>query len=155
VEQVTVSILERITQVNRTFKLVFAEHTPELLKIIEEGSTVTTLAASANRSAEKVVDVGSISTVTRYRWAIIAERDPGFGNIVVESGAGAPSRGTLIGFLPCQAGIAAEASEWEIKKGDLSSREVTFRLFPEPTISDPAKQHGRFAFEQAGTILPA
>lgn len=153
VEQRTGAVLEKITGVTRTLTVPVAEITPEHMKLIEEGSAITTLAAAINKAAEKVTDVGSIETLTRNRVAFIAMRDPGLlatADLVTEPGG--KTRGSFIGYLGYQAALAAEGSSMAIGKGDLVGRGVTFRFFPEPTITDPKIAIGRYAFEQAGTI---
>lgn len=153
-DQSNVAILEKITEVNRTMKLPVAEITPENMKVIEEGQAIATLATVpgatvTGKGAEKVFDIGAFESLTRYRIAIIAMRDPGFGGIVTEAGNANATRGPFVGWFGYQAALAAEGSSMGVKKGELASREVTFAFFPDSSIADPKKAIGRFAFETA------
>ena len=152
IQQTTAIVAEKITQTNRTTTVPMAEFTPELTKLAEEAKEITTIAAAAGASAQKAVDVGGIDSLTRYRFAFVAMRDQGFGNLVTEPGAGSVQRGAFVGFCAYSASIAAEEQSLSIDRENLSAREVTFAFYPDGAVVDPRKAVGRWFFEDAGTI---
>lgn len=159
VDQRTGAILERITAVNRTFTIPFAEITPEIMKIAEEGAAIATVAAAgaagvAGKGAGKRLDFGSFDSLTQYRWAAVARRDPGFGALVTELGNASATRGPFVCAFFHRAAIAADSSTMSIQKGELSNRQVQFTVYPETTITDPLKQHGSYWFENAPQSIP-
>jgi hypothetical protein len=147
----TTPVLKKITGTTRTVQLTLAEVTSALTQIIENAPAPVTIAVGAGgsgTSAQKAVDLGSISSLVRYRIALIGERDPGLGS----SGEGG-ARGLLLGFILYSASITADASDMDFPNDDLVGRPVTFQAYPEPTISDPLKAHGRF-LEETGATVP-
>jgi hypothetical protein len=151
IEQSTSSVLERITENTRQLTVPMAEFTDATTKIAEEGVGPTTIAAAANKGAQKAIDVGSIEALTRYRVAFIAMRDPGFGDTVIEPGGA--TRGPFVAFAGYNAAIAAEESSFSLSKEDLSGRELVFGFFPDSAVADPRVNTGRFLFEEPGTIV--
>lgn len=150
IEQKSIPVLTRVTGTERQLTVPFAEITMALQKIIEEGATPATIAVGAGASgtpAQIRQPFGSISDLTRYRWVMISERDkavaPG------ENGA----RGRLVGLVLYSASIAAEGSEVEVGRDDLSSRECTFTAYPEATISTANAEHGCW-LEETGLVVP-
>ena len=152
IQQTTNVVAEKITTTTRQITVPIAEFRPPLIKLIEESSQQVAITAAAGASAQTAVDVGSIDSLTRYRFAWVAMRDKGFGSLVSESGTPVVERGTFVAFAAYQASIAAEEQSFEIDRADLASREVTFSLFPDSTISDPRLATGRWLFETPGTI---
>ena len=76
-------MIEEITEITRSIEVSFADLRPEHLKMIEEGSAaVGTVAAVASASAQKVVEFGSFSSLTRYRFAFIAKRPLAAGEVI-------------------------------------------------------------------------
>jgi hypothetical protein len=150
IEQKTTAVLEKITSVERSLTVPFAEITSALQKIIEEGAAAVTIAvgaAASGTSAQTRQPFGSIGSLTRFRWAMIAERPKEYA-----SGEGG-LRGKLVGLVLYSASIAAEGSELEVGRDDLVSRECTFRAYPESTISDEGSEHGCF-LEETGATVP-
>jgi hypothetical protein len=86
----TTPVLKRITGTARTMQVTVGEITAALMQIIENAPAPTTIAVGAGGSgtpAQSRLDLGSISTLVRFRHALIAERDPGLGS----SGEAAPA----------------------------------------------------------------
>lgn len=151
IEQVTGAVLEKISSVTRTLTVPIAEITAANMLIAEAAPASTSVAAGAGGSgtpAQTRLDFGSILTLPKYRIAIIAERDSGFGT----SGEGG-ARGQLVAIVLYWASITTDASDMEISRGDLVGREVTFRAFPDPAVSDSLKAHGAF-IEETGATVP-
>lgn len=150
IEQKSTAVLSRVTSVERTLTVPFTEITPELMKVIEEGAAAVTIAAGAASSgtpAQTRQPFGSISSVTRYRWALIAERPKEYAS--AEGGL----RGKLAAVVLYSAAIAADGSELEVGRGDLTARECTFTAYPEATITAEGSEHGCFLFE-TGSVVP-
>ena len=150
IQQRTGAILSRPTSFERTFTVPFAEITPELTRIAEQSPPIETIAQGAAASgtpAQSVVHLGLPRTLTRYRCAVIGERDPGFG-ATGEGGA----RGRLVAVVGYLMTIQADGSGFELETGELASREVTFTAYPEEAITDPEKQHGAVFFETGLTV---
>jgi hypothetical protein len=153
IEQETTSVFSRVTETTRQFTLPLSEITPANMKIIEEGGAVTQVAAATGKSAQKRAGFGSIQSLTRYRIAFIAQRDPGFGSVVSESGTvGAIKRGPFVALVGYQCSLAAAGSSLEIAKGTLAHREVTFTMFPQDGIPNSNENTGNFLFEDPGVI---
>lgn len=150
IEQETGAVLSKITETNRSMTLPIAEITPENMKLIEEGIQ-SAIASGANTGAQVKVGFGSIESLTKHRIAFIAQRDPGFGDVVIEPGGG--TRGPFVALVGYAVTLAAEGSSLEIAKGSLVNREVTFTLFPDSTVTDSRENTGAFLFETAGTIV--
>lgn len=150
IQQVSGEIFEEITQVNRSVAFSIAEMKPEHFQIIEEGTDPTAVAAAAGRSAQTAVKFGSITDLTRYRIAFIAQRLKPSG-LVIESGVGALERGRLVCGVLLSASISADATEIPLEKGALVHAPVTFNGFPIPGQPD-GEETGIWLTEAAGTI---
>lgn len=150
IEQETSAVLSKVTETNRKFTLPVAEITPENMQMIEEGGQIGTIASGSGKGAQKKVGFGTIPSLTRYRIAFIAQRDPGFGGIVTESDSS--TRGPFVAVVGYQASISADSSGLDIKKGALSARPINFQLYPDPTIGEARDNAGCFLFEDPGTI---
>lgn len=150
-ESRTAAVLKKITEVTRSFAVTLAELTPEITQIVEESPSIDTIAAAANKGAQKKVPLGSISSLTRRRVAFIGERDPGFGATVTLPGTGG-TRGALFAGVGYSMALAAEGSSLEVEREELAAREVQFEMYPDPTIADSKVAEGAFLFETPGTI---
>jgi hypothetical protein len=146
----TTPVLKRITGTSRTLQVTVGEITAALMQIIENAPAPTTIAVGAAASgtpAQTRLDLGSISTLVRFRHALIAERDPGLGSSA-EGGA----RGQLVAAVLYSAAVTADASDMDFPNDDLVGRQVTFQAYPDSTISDPLKAHGCLLFETGATV---
>lgn len=150
IEQETGAVFSKVTEVTRQFTLPVAEITADTMQMLEEGGVKAAVAAAAGVGAQTRVGFGGISSLTRYRMAFIAQRDPGFGTVVNEPGGRV--RGPFIGLVGYQVSLAATGSSLDIAKGALSSREVTFTLYPDASVASTKDNTGCFLFEAGGTI---
>lgn len=151
IEQRTGAVGSKVTSVSRSLTVPLSEITAALMRIVEAAPAPTTIvqgAAASGTPAQSRLDFGSISTLPRYRFALIAERDKGVTGSSGEGGA----RGQLAAILLYSASIAADASEMEIAKGQLVGREVTFTAYPDSAVTDPEKAHGAYVEETGATV---
>lgn len=137
IEASTVSIRERITAVDRTITLHLAEFTPDKVAILEEAPAVTTIAAAANSSPQSRVDGGVFNKMTRYRVVLLGIHPDGEGRDITDTTADV--RGPLCAWVLQNARMSAENAGIEIQRGQIADAPLTFKGFPEPTITDPAK----------------
>lgn len=152
IEQDTSDVIEEITAVDRTVTVPVAEIKQSLLAIIEEGTTGST-SAGANQSAESLVKFGMITSLTRYRIAFIARRAKGIGSDVTQSDAGTTVRGAFVAGFLYNVALAADTSSASIAKGSLVSLPVSFRAYPESSLSQ-GQEYGVWVEETSGTISP-
>ena len=154
IQQESTAVLEEITEVVRTVGAPFAELRPEILKMIEEGGEANAISgAGNNQSAQVGQPVGSISELTRYRVAFIARRKKAQGT--VREGVAGPYRGRFLAFAAYQAELNAESVSIGFERGALASATVTFKLYPEPTITAEGEEYGQWLDETAGVITMA
>jgi len=151
IEQATGAVLTQVTEVVRTLVIPGVEITPELTQLVEEGPSVTTVAAAAGQSAYKKVSFGSIDSLTRHRIAVVAERDIALGGVVTEPTTGI-KRGPLVGLVGYQTALTADDSGMEWERGNLVTREIKLTFFPDSTITDTKAAEGAFLFETVGTF---
>lgn len=151
IEQETTAILETPQEVVRTLSAPFAELRPDVLRMIEEGGAVGTTAAVAGESGiHDAIPVGSVSELTQYRVAFVARRLKAQG--IVTEPTTLKERGRFLGFVAYRAQLQAENVQMAFGKGQLASATLTFKLFPEPTITDEGEEHGIWFDERAATI---
>lgn len=148
IQQATGNVIEEPSEITRTVTLSIAELTPEAIQIIEEAPAIETIAASANNSSYKKVSFGLFEELTQYRIAFVARRKKASG-LVTEPGGVERGRYFVGHGYRCQ--LAADGSELEFEKGELTAAEVAFTFFPEPGRAEGV-EHGDFFEEQAGTI---
>lgn len=141
-------VLEDITEVNRTFEVVLNEVTPEHLQIVEQAGSITTIAAAANKSAQKVVKAGSIDEFDRHRIVFIARRKKSQAMVTEPGGA---TRGAYVAGVLQSAALVADDVEIEFSEGDLVSIPMQFKAYADPAL--PAGQDSIAWFEeQPGAI---
>jgi hypothetical protein len=141
----------RVTDTSRLATVDLQELTPALTQLIENTPTPTTVAAGiagSGTSAQTIIPVGSIQTLTRYRCAFVGERDPALTGVTGEGGA----RGLLFAYILYQASVSGKESTFSMDPDTLSSRAVELEAFPEPTIADVRQQHGFIALETGVTV---
>jgi hypothetical protein len=147
IQQKTAAVLTKVTGVTRTATIPFAEITPALMALAEGNTassvSIATGAGGSGTPAQTRVPFGSISSLPRYRLAIIAERDKGLGTSA-EGGL----RGQHVGLVFYSAAIAA----LKIGRDDLPAREVPFQAFPDPSFSSSGDEVGCFLFETGATV---
>lgn len=148
IDQSTVAVFEDITDVTRTFKTAIAEISPEHWKIVEQAAAIDTIAAGANKSAQKGVKSGSFSERDRYRVAFIAQRRKSQGIVTEPGGA---TRGCYVvgGFY--SASLSASSSSTKFDQGALATRDIEFKAFPDSALTIGADTMFFFE-EQPGTI---
>jgi len=149
IEQTNTPVLEDITEVTRTLRVTIGEIKPEHLQLVEESSSIVTIAAAAGKSAQKQVEFGTIGSLTRRRVAFVGQRNKASG--VVQEPASGPARGRFVALVLYQAQISAEAAEVSLVKWNLASVPVTFKSYPEDGLTS-GQEFGSWFLEEAGTI---
>lgn len=147
-EQPSGALFQAITEVNRNLTLNVAHIDEKTLQIIENAGTASTIAASANESAQKKVSVGLYTSLPVWRVALISFRPSGAGTVTEPGGATRPP--AVARVIP-RSVISSDDTELEFPKGEPAGGEVTFTAESEP--SAPAGgEHGYWIIEQTGTI---
>lgn len=150
IQNATGVVLEDVTSITRSVTVSVANIDKDILPIIENASSVGSVAAQAGvMSAYDEVNTGNFTSVTRYRIAFVAQRHKASGG-VVEGGA-VGTRGRFVVGVGLLAEISADDRALELAKGELSAIPVTFTFFPDETQTT-GEEFGRWWFERAGTI---
>lgn len=149
IQQTTLAVREKVTEVVRTAQVAVAELRPSVMKILEEGTTLETGVAAAGVGAYTKAPVGNVNDLTQYRMAFIGCRGKDQG--LVTEPTTAITRGRLFGFVANRCQVSAENLQLSLAQGDLGNANVTFKLYPDST-SDAGEEHGAWIFETAGTF---
>lgn len=150
IQQASSAVLEVPNETTRTVAVPLAEIRPDILKMIEESPDTISAVAAAGRSAQVHVPTGSIADLTQYRVGFIGRRLKAQG--IVQEGVAGKERGRLLAYFGYRAQIEAESVSMGFEKGALASATVTFKLFPEPTVTEEGEEYGIWMDEQAGVI---
>jgi hypothetical protein len=155
IQQESSNVLEVPNETIRTIQLPLGEIRKEVLEIIEQspGSGATT--AGVGKSVQDKTPVGSINDLTQYRVAFIGRRQKSQGVVQEGAGTGMPVRGRFLAFAGYRCQIEAENVQMSFDRTALASATVTFKLFPEPTITAEGTEHGVWLSERAGIIATA
>lgn len=151
IQQEDSAILEEVTEVVRTVSAPFAELRPEIIQMIEEGAASAATTVGAGHSAQTKQPFGSIEELTQYRMMFIARRKKAQGT-VREGVAGTVYRGRFLAYAAYRVELAAENISIPFEKGALASATVTFKLYPDPTITEPGEEYGAWFDEDAGIL---
>lgn len=156
IQEQTGNLFEDITETTRTVSLPFAEMKPFLEEIIENSPQIADIPAAAAGggnaavSEQEIVALQSISTLRRYRVAIIGVRRTESG-VVVEPTDGR-QRGRFVGRLLNLCTLSADDTELTMEKGSLAERVVAFTAFSDSEVDADDGDWGRVAFEKTGTV---
>lgn len=153
IEQATGTVWEDITDVPRSMTLQFAEFDDDKTQILEDAPDPTAVAAAAHRSPQSRLDFGSIESLTRYRVALVGMRREGEGKDITDEAADV--RGPLVALVLHSVSIAAETATYELQRGQIANMPLTFRAFPDSSISDSRKAVGCWLFEEGPATIAA
>ena len=142
------AVLRDVTELHLGFTTDLSEVTPENLQLILEGSTITTVAAAANKSAQKHVRGGSFSELTRYRVAFVARRKKSQA-LITEPGGN--QRGAYVAGVLYNVALGADKSSVKFSKKGLAQLPVQFEAYPEDTLPQ-GQEYYTFIEEQPGII---
>lgn len=155
-QQASGNLFEEITEISRQFTAQVAEIESENLKIIENSTITTAVAASAaaaptatKRAAQTLVHTGLYSSFRQFRIVLISYRPTGAGMITEPGGLVRPC--AVARIIPLCT-LAAEDTELEFEKGEPTNAEVTFTAVPDQALG-ANKEHGYWALETPGAIL--
>lgn len=156
-EQATGAVATDVTDVPRTITVPMAEISTAGVTILENAPSSRSIAAApaagvAGESAQTAVDFGSFENIDRYRIALLGQRRKGIGYDVTEAGNGSAIRGAFVAVVLFSASISANATQYELQKGQLANVAVEFEAFPDSTITDSTRDRGTWLFESSGTI---
>jgi hypothetical protein len=149
IQEQTGNLFEDITETTRTVSLPFAEIKPELEEIIENSPQIADIPAAAGVSEQAVVALQSISTLRRYRIAIIGVRRTESGVVLEGDGR---QRGRFVGRLLNLATLSADDTEQTMEKGSLAERTVAFTAFSDSEVDADDGEWGGLVMEKAGTV---
>ena len=151
IQQTPGFITEEVTSISRSITASIAEIIPENLALIENApaANIGTAAAGAGKSSQATLKFGSFTSLTRYRFAFIAQR-PTVAGLVTMSAAGG-TRGRFFGGCVYEAQVAADEVTLEQTKGELSAASVTFTCFPAAGQA-ATQEYGIFFDEPVQTI---
>lgn len=151
IEQTAPAVQENVTDVARTIQMPLTEVDPANLQLFEQGAAVTTIAAAGTGATAqnqiKGVPFGSLTSLTKYRVALIAMRDPAAG-VVTEPSA---TRGRALTYCGFQCGLSADNAQASFGRNGLVSLQLTLKLFPEST-KPAGEEFGIWWDEQSGTL---
>lgn len=146
-----VVVAKRVTGTSRKVRIPYQDLSPAITQLAENTPASVSIAVGAGGSgtpAQTAVDLGNVARLNRRRMAFIVERDPGVTGVFGEGGA----RGQLFGLLAYQVGLSAAGSTLSLDPDTTAERIVEFDFYPETTITDPLKEHGRYVFETGLTV---
>lgn len=152
IQQSSATVLEEVSELTRTFAVAAAEFTPEVMSLFEESTGVDTVAAAANKSSQKRVPFGNITSLTPYRVAFIGRRKKAQG-VVTEPGA--LTRGALVAWIGYKVELAADNSQISVGEGDMATAPLQFTCYPETTITAEGEEHGFVISEDIGQTITA
>lgn len=147
IEQTTATVLEEMTEANRSVSIPLGEFTQRALRIFEEGIEED-VSSGTGISAYEKVSFGNVDDLTPYRLALVAQRAKASGAVVTEWDG--TERGSFVIVVLHRVTIAADSASIELAKGSLSSIPVALRALPDPD-ADAEKEHGDWWIEQPGT----
>jgi hypothetical protein len=150
IEQAQGAVATDVTDVPRTITVPMAEISTAGITILENAPSSRAVSAASGQSAQTAVDFGSFENISRYRIALIGQRRKGIGFDVTEPDA--TVRGAFVAVVLFSASISANATQYELQKGQLANVSVEFEAFPESTITDSTRDRGAWIFESSGTI---
>lgn len=146
IQQTSANVNRSITNVERTFTTTPAEYTPELANLYEESTGTDTITSGANKGAQKSVPFGSMSSLTPYRVAVLAQRPKGLAPVTEPTTA--LVRGAWWGLVFYRMEITGSATE-SFNEGDMSNFTLEFEALPDPTITTEGEEYGIRLFENA------
>lgn len=142
-------LFEQISEIARTFTAQVGQITPENMKIVENtSSAIETIAAAANKSAQKKLPFGTYASLQAYRIAMVSYRPDGSAQVIEPDGTIRPPAVALI--LP-RVVLGAEDSEFSFGSGEPVNAPISFNVIEETTL-DSGEEHGFWIFETPGTI---
>lgn len=156
IEQSQTVLLEEPTEVTYTLQVPIAELSPEMLKIINDSAAdvdaVAAITGAGASGAGSKTHFGNIFDLTHYRVAFVVRRSKSQG-LVTEPGG--RTRGRFFTFVGYDATITAENVQSSFGKGQLASATITFKLYPDSTVTEEGAEHGFYFDENAGTLVGA
>lgn len=154
-QQSTGNVVERPTDIERSVTVPFGELTPETLEIIEQTTQAVTAAGAAASSLGSGVKVpfGTIHDLGFYRVALIWRFQESQG-VVTESGAGTPTRGRIAMWVGHKAAITGDSVSMAVDEGAAWQAPVTFRLYPDSSITTEGSEYGFWWLEDGTQTLP-
>lgn len=148
IEQSQGPVISNVQEVQRTAQVAIANVTKENMQLIEDGGTPGAITAVAGSSAYDTAPFGNIPSLTHYRLAAVAERDP-ISGLVTESGG--TTRGRFFIVVLYDVTIDAENVTAQLGKNQLFSCSLTLKAYPVDT-QPQREEFGTFWDETAGTI---
>lgn len=152
-EQTTGAVATDITDVPRTITANISEFSPTNVRNLIENAPAeraiagTAAAGVAGNAPQTAVDFGTFTELERWRVAIIGQGRAGVGADITETGNGDHVRGPFKAIVLFSASLAAEEAEVEVSRGQPAVSAVTFRAFPESTITDTERDRGTWLHE--------
>lgn len=150
IEQSTGAIATDVTDVPRNITVPMGQISDTGVTILEAAPASRAIASASGQSAQTAVDFGSFESLPRYRICLLGMRRAGMGADVTEPDS--TKRGAFVAVVLFSASISANATQYELQKGQLANVAVEMEAFPETTITDSRRDRGTWLFETAGTI---
>lgn len=148
------AVLEVPNETVRTIQVPVGEIRPDILGMIEESGSVDATTAIAGAGVQDRVAVGSINDLTQYRIGFIGRRQKSQGEVTEPAPSG-KVRGRFLAFFGYRGQLEAENVQMNFDRTALASATITFKLFPDPTITAEGEEHGIWLSERAGTFAAA
>lgn len=150
-QQPVAALFQAITSITRAITVPVAHIDEKTLQMMENASAASVIAASANESAGKKVNVGNYSSVPQWRIVMIAFRPSGAGTVTEPGPSPVGTRPPLVARVIPRCTISSDDTELSIGRGDPASMPITFTAESEPT-APAGGEHGYWFIEDAGVI---
>jgi hypothetical protein len=150
IEQSQTPLLEEPTEVQYTVQVPFAELRPEIVKLVNESPSSTAAAGTATDGSGVKTPFGNIFDLTHYRIAFVVRRVKKQGQVL--EGVAGLARGRFLVYCGYDCTMQGENVQTSFGKGQLSQAAVTFRLYPDDTVTTEGEEHGFWFDEDAQTL---
>lgn len=152
IEQSQTPLLEEPTEVQYTVQVPFAELRPEIIKLINESPASDATLATATDGSGVKTPFGNIFDLTHYRIAFVVRRVKKQGVVNEAAPPAGLQRGRFLVYVGYDCTMQGENVQSSFGKGQLSQAPVTFRLYPDDTVTTEGEEHGFWFDEDAQTL---
>ncbi len=150
IEQSQTPLLEEPTEVTYSVQVPFAELSPKVLQILNEGVTELVTSPPAGSAAGTKTHFGNIYDLTHFRIAFVVRKTKAQGEVIEPGGK---KRGRYLTYVGYDCSMTGENVQTSFGKGQLSQAPVTFKLYPQDDIAAEGTEHGYYFDEDAQTVL--
>lgn len=147
IEQSDTSLYDEVTEMTRTLQIPIAEFSPANLAVLEE-STAATYASGTKRGSGTTVPFGSIDSLSSFRLAVVGMRSKQQGTVTET--VGPKTRGSFVVWTAYKASLTGDSLAASLGRNETSNLSVSFKLYPDPTVTTTNGTFGRWLIEDSG-----